>query len=226
MSILFQDGFESGDASAWTSTASSGVGSTVAADATSKYAGSYGLHLTKPTGGNNGYARVIKVITPSGTGITSLQFRFRVVAVSGAGDMTFASLYYNQSPLWNRIAALVISNSQWQLFLRKKDGTTQTANVSFSTGTWYLVEIIYDTSGANPVASIYIDNALAATITDNTSGTVYTPDEARLDTHETSWTITGEAHYDDVSVADVEQINSPAVAVDYAKFPKPKLRRQ
>lgn len=207
MATLFSDNFESGGYTNWTSTATTGVGSTITADATSAYAGSFGSHHVKPTGSNNGNANAIKDFTPSATGTTSMQFRMNIISATISGGALFYAYLRTESPLFNWVVGIRNAAGTNQFIVYARDTSTLSANITLSG--YNLIEMVRDTSGANPVNRCYIDGTLAATITDTTAGTVYTPGQARINCFEESWIATGEVYYDDVLVSDVQQAPLP-----------------
>lgn len=207
MATLFSDNFESGTYASWT-TAVTGVGTTITADATSAFAGSFGSHHVKPTSANNGDSNALNNFTPSATGKTSMQFRFKIFSatVDAGGELTYGQLR-TESPLFNWVLCIRNSLGNNQFAVRMRDGTISSVGITLSG--YNLIEMVRDTSGANPVNRCYIDGTLAATITDSTAGTIYTPGQVRIALAETSWNATGEVYYDDVLVSDVQQVPLP-----------------
>jgi hypothetical protein len=63
--VIFADGFESGNTSAWNSTATASTGETVAVTNEQAYDGAYSLKSTSNGGGGTEYARAIETFSPT-----------------------------------------------------------------------------------------------------------------------------------------------------------------
>lgn len=207
MTTLFSDDLESGGTSNWDSTLTSGTGSTLTVIGGAAKNGSYGLRCYKPTGSNNGYARAIKSYTFPASNVVSVQFWFYIAAVGGGGVINAAYLY-KEAPTYQGICGLLDDGGAWSLAAFLKDGSSKVSTAlssNLSASTWYLIELVYDISGANPIHSCYVDGVLKATYTDTSTGSAYTPAQLFADCYESSWSDTGDFYYDDVLLSDVQQ---------------------
>ena len=170
MTILFSDGFESGDYTGWASTTVSGAGSTLTANAASAHAGSFGSDaLVTGGGGNESTCKGTTVTTTTSVLTGQCQFRVHQNNVGGgeayllqlhnSGD-TFGVNFENNAGTW----AIVFTNRAGSL------SRTSLQQQTFTIDTWYVVELLSDWSGANQVYQLYVNGTLDTTVTDSSSG--------------------------------------------------------
>ena len=199
MAWQFSDDLESGGFGAWLST-NVDAGGAIEVVAEAAYAGAFGCHaLSGP--GAGAQAQAIAALVPFATSRAFAQFRFRVLRAPAAGVSRVA--YLRLVAIAN-IVELIVDNGVWQLRVRNRDGTTQTANLpAFTIGMWYTVELEYSWNGANPIARCYIEYILRATLTDLTAGAILVPDRFHIRAETTGAGDNAENHYDNCIVADV-----------------------
>lgn len=208
MTTLFSADFESpnNNFNSWTQLSGTSNGGEVReVIAGAALAGSYGAHFAIANQGSTDSSWVRHQATDdAGRNIFSLRALIQVNSVAGAGAVSF--MYLRRVSVAT-IAYLQYNNGTWQLFVRKLDATTTTVDFSsgLSTGVTYDVEILYDVSGANPVATIIVDGAIQATYTDTSSGTIQRPYDARIHIREEAEGAYGDVYFDNAVVADAQQ---------------------
>jgi len=200
MADIFSNGYEEGDFSAWTAAGVSGVGATAEVIAGAAYAGSYGGHFAVTTGNVNSRGYAYKTFTAPANNFVAGQARFKAPAADAGAQFEFFRLNRVGT---GQILMLRCINGTWELQIRNKDGTftSQDLSAGLALNTWYLIEMTYDGSGANPVGKCYIDGVERASITDTTTGTLYVPDQVETRVKEIA-SGNGEAYYDEVRAAD------------------------
>jgi hypothetical protein len=201
---LFSDNFESGNTAAWSGTTQTGSASTVRVAATAAQSGLNGLDTAKLGARDNGRAEVFRALNAPASKVVSVQSYLRVVSRTGTGGL-YLQRIYRAAPIYKPLAAIHHNGSTYGLQIRPLSGATlidTPLHTQFATGTWYLVELVYDWSGAQPVARVYINGQLDTAVTDSTSGTLLTPDSAYLGLYEDAWTQQADVQWDNVSVAD------------------------
>ena len=125
---------------------------------------------------------------------------------SGGGALYLQRLY-RAGPLYSSILALHHFNGMYMLDLRQQNGSHQAMPLTTQLvlGTWYDVELVYDWSDPQPVASDpqpVANGVLDTTLTDTTTGTLYSPDSAYVGLFEDGWSEQAEADWDNVSIAN------------------------
>ncbi len=200
-STEFADGFESGDTSAWSGLINSGTGSTTVVSG-GAYAGTYRFRSTN-TGATNARQQAYKDFSFPANNKAYCRFYFYINSLTGDGTLRLGGLY-KESPVFNSVIGFEWTGGVWQVRVRLKDGTTVSVNMTSSpgTGSWQEFECAYDNSGANPVATWWLNGTLDGTYTDTSSGTAPTPERVNVGVHETSWTASGDIYYDAVRVSD------------------------
>lgn len=159
--ILFQDGFESGDFSAWNSTSVGGSGSTLTVQSTVKHHGSYAAasHVEAAAG----YANCFKFFSAVTEAYARCYLYFTALPSSNG-----STLFIGPSLAYNGIdfVSLEVKNDggtvKWQLAL---DGFSifYLASTGPTTNTWYCVEI-YGKAGSAGAAKLWINGSLVLDI--------------------------------------------------------------
>lgn len=203
MTTLFSDNFESGDFSAWTGTNNDGgTGGVLEVQGSIVHGGVKAAHMIHSTAGTSTGqgAFCYKDYTGSATGITTLTAWVRMASTSGAGVMRVLQLSQGVTA----VARIEYTNGGYQLRLRRRDGTDATTALSsgFTLNTWQQCDLVYDDSGAQPVATVYISGSSVATLTDATAGSAVVPSRCFCLSFLDTATATTEVYFDDVVVAD------------------------
>jgi hypothetical protein len=178
-SLLFADTFESGDFSAWDGTYTLNGGQATV-QGTTVFEGAYAARFDIGSQ-NSGDANCWRnQAFPASNQITidgwyywldreaSFDGDIRLMALwNGTDDVPLASVEYDHL-------------NEYYLRVHKRDNTA--ATVAFSTQgpeyqTWGRLRLCFDTSGTNPIASVYLNNTLVASYEDTSSGTVRVPDQ-------------------------------------------------
>jgi len=201
--ILFSDGFESGDFSLWLGSSGNGrAGSKAEVITAAAFAGTYGAHFNNLNGGftRTGPYRAANFTVPTNH-IISAQSMVKVNSVSGAGEIRI--LHLRDEARAKTAARVQYNNGVWQLNLLRKDGTSVNANFTtgLATGAWQRVELTYNWSGAQPVASAYLNGVLQASVTDTTTGTAYNVNSLYCLAYEDIPTAATDVYFDEVKVA-------------------------
>jgi hypothetical protein len=170
MAILFADGFETGNYAGWASTTVVGTGATLAANAASAWAGSFGsdAHVNGASG-DSAYAGCASQSTT--TSKLSAQCRFKVHQNNIGTGQVYLLLLHDAGD--TKGSQIVNAGGTWQMLITTRAGGTQTQALTqqtFTIDTWYLLEFLADWSGANVVYSTYINGVLDSTSTDSSVG--------------------------------------------------------
>jgi len=200
MTQIFSDGYESGDFTEFTGTTTDGT-STLEVVEAAAHAGTYGQH-SAGTGGTSHKAIAYKTFTIPESDVVYAQCYLRLN--SSSGGYGAALTLRREDPLYKEIVLLYWNGGTWALRCRNKDGSDDTVALDpdLSTETWYKIGLLYDWSGVNPVARIYVDGVERASHTDESSGTLYEPERVRIGTVEHSWSWSVDVYYDEVEVHD------------------------
>jgi hypothetical protein len=211
--VLFSDDFESGGTTVWRGTDQTGIASSTQVTTLAAMSGAFGLDTLKAGVKDNGAAQVWAALTAPTSRVLSLRARLRIVSRQGSGALYLQRLY-RRAPLYKAVVAVHHSGSAYALELRRVDGSTVLTpmKTQLALGTWYDLELVYDWSGTQPGARLFVDGALDAEATDTSTGSVYAPDSAYVGVWEDGWTQQADANWDDVSVADGVQSLSIATA--------------
>jgi hypothetical protein len=202
--LLFSDGFESGDFSAWSGGAvASSSRSQAEVIAAAAYDGSWGAHFSNGSGGNaaSGSYWSANFAVPASHKLAG-QARIKINSAAGTGS--FRVLHLRDEATQNSVLRVQYSNGNWQLAMLQRDGTTTAVNFAngLPIGSWQLLEVTYDWSGAQPIGKAYLGGKLEATITDTTTGPSYNPNSIYCLVYEDATTALGDAYFDDVKAAD------------------------
>jgi hypothetical protein len=200
---LFADGFETGDFSQWTtSVLGPAAGSVKAVIPSAAYTGAFGARLSNGVGGkvSNG-SSVSKTFSAPANQVVSAQTRIYLSSLAGTGTLRLLQL--RDSVSGQAVVRVRTVNGVAQLLLVRRDRTQVATNFAtpLTSGSWHLVELMYDWSGAQPVGQVWVDGVLQARIVDSTAGTAIVPNTVFCMVYEEVTTATADAYFDDVRVA-------------------------
>jgi hypothetical protein len=207
--VLFSDGLESGNTAAWSGSTQTGSSSTVSVTAPAAQSGIRGLDTAKLGVNDNGRAEVFRSVSAPSSKVFSLQTYMRIQSRAGSGGM-YLQRIYRSGPIYKPLAAIHHNGSAYGLQIRPLSGASpieMSLHTQFAIGAWYQVELVYDWSGAQPVAKVYVNGQLDTQLADTTSGTLYTPDSAYVGLFEDAWSQQVEVNWDNISIADAVQTN-------------------
>lgn len=189
MATLFSDNFEAGNLVAWT-----GTNGVVSAQAAAAFAGSFGAELVRDE------AFAYKDFSAPASQLVTHGAEVKIVTLTGGGQARILQI----SEGGTSIARLIYDNGTYKLWLNQKDGTIATSAIAatLTAGTWYLLQLVYDWSGAQPKAQLYVDGVLDTTLTDATSGTTRQATRVFILDFEDALCLTGQVYVDNVLVED------------------------
>jgi len=157
--VIFEDGFESGDFSAWTGIYESGA--TVSVQGTTIHHGSYGMQVAGlRTSGERAWSR--KAITGYSALYARVYYNFGSPLPEASTSWWSTSPFFAEIVEVNHIAFPIFSfdNNQWGIRYRDTAGTWlniwETGTSSVSANTWYSLEI-YLSVGANATVTLWVD---------------------------------------------------------------------
>jgi len=161
--VIFEDGFESGDFSAWTGTSVVGTGSTNAVISTNPYSGTYcSEHYVGAGNGLRAYAQ--KSFTAQTTAYARAYIKFANVP-TGTDDHWRFLVLYGASDSKIVVNAKIVNSFEtggvrWSI--QYKDGDSYTLDRSYSDSrpvadTWYCVEIKAVVDGSVGEARMWVD---------------------------------------------------------------------
>ena len=166
------------------------------------YAGGFGAHFTNGVGGkaSSGSYAYANITAPA-SHVLSAQVRIDVLAATGTGSLRVLQL--RDQVRQKTVVRVEYSNGAWQLVLLRRDGTTATASLAagLPAGSWQLLEATYDWSGSQPVATVYVNGVVQATITDTTPGQSYVLNSLYCMAYEDTITARGDIYFDEVRAA-------------------------
>jgi hypothetical protein len=209
MATLVSDDFESGASGATATQATAGSSATV--DGTAAITGSFGLHITTVnTGSFTDEAHHRWLYSAPASNIVEAEARIAIVVEGSSGDgvpavgLNLINLAIGAYIVRIQFVGSSFGGPLWSMAVRGKDttyvGTTFTMPSGTSARLW---RVVYDASGANPVATLYIGGTQVATYTDTTSGSLVLPDIVQLGVQELLWTAGAwELYCDDLVVRD------------------------
>lgn len=167
MAIIFSDGFESNDFSAWTDTQVTGVGSTITVESIDPHHGTYHCKAYTNTSAANAwvwkdiaeqstcYGRAyIKILSNLPSTPSDYYHPLGLFANSGATGLAYAAVYNDGGTV------------KW--ILRYRNGANllnSISSVTVSLDTWYCVELKVVVDGSVGEAILYIDGSAVATET-------------------------------------------------------------
>lgn len=159
MTILFQDGFESGDFSNWTSTEGAGTNSETV-ETNNPFQGKYnGKFFTNSIGAE---ATVYKTITSAA--IVYLRFYLKIDALPASGDLDYYGSIADAVPsagTGTTAAIINISGSYyWRLFVNGVEVNEATAS-NPTTGIYYCIELLRDKT--NSIQKLWVNGVLKVT---------------------------------------------------------------
>lgn len=200
---IFNDGFESGDFSAWTSQVSSGAGSTITVESADPYAGSYhgkaycevataAAYTYKDfTGQPTVYAHAKIQIRDNLPSSGNSFIVFTVGANSGATTMGYVNVYNDGGTV------------KWQLGLRNGASVeTSLSSETVSLNTYYEVELKVVVDNAAGEGILYIGGVEAASLTGKDTNNYGNIDRVHVGERYSSSATTHTVYFDNVTVAD------------------------
>jgi hypothetical protein len=199
-SVLFGDGFESGNFSAWSTTTATGSGS-ASVSTTTPYVGSDDGYFTRSSTAEVGdKAGAIERYGAVSGNVVWARAWVRVDSAPTASYFNIDNLLQvDDMNSLNHPKARFGVHSGGKLFYSylKKDGTWFQADWGTLTlGQYYGLKVAFDMSGANPVVTWYVNTGSSwvqvASYTDTSSGTLVLPNELRVG----AWTDNGITHSD------------------------------
>lgn len=164
MTILFQDGFESGDFSKWTSTESVGAGSTETVETNNPFQGKYNGKFSTSSAGAE--ATVYKTIASAA--IVYLRFYAKLDVLPDNGTHFYFGSIADAVPSAGTGTAVAILNTGGQFFwVLFDDGFGETSEAvasNPSAGVYYSIELLRDRT--NGIERLYVDGVLKVTRND------------------------------------------------------------
>jgi hypothetical protein len=210
--IIFSDGFESGDFSAWTATGGSGTHSETVVTSPVHH-GSYAAKLYVE-GDSESYAR------KSFTQQTPVYFRVYLqssATPSSGWALTLLYLYYSAYYQYGAYVRWVndAGTLKWELAV-KDDGAewhyARSTTPTINTNQWYCVELKVDSATeGNGEARLYVDGTEIASLTGLTMTETGKPDTAEIRVY--NYPVTTSVYYDCVVVANT-YIGPEAVLIE------------
>jgi chitodextrinase len=144
--VVFQDDFESGSLSMWSTVAGLAVSQGVTAP-------SGGQWVARETANGGGSTYAFKSVSPT---VTSLYARFRFEVLSRTGSVDLMRFRNNSG---GSKLSLLVDGTTGKLSTRNSGGATTKSNTVINTGQWYTVEI-HGTSGAPGSTEVWLDGTL------------------------------------------------------------------
>ena len=195
---IFQDGFESGNFSAWTGTTIYGATLTVVAE--KPHHGTYSAKATITS--NNGYASFYKDFSSPPT---TVHARFYVyissLTVSSGG-------YFDVGSWWDASASVAfftlrVYGTSRQLQIVYYVGSTSytaTSSTTLALNTWHCLEMKYVKSSTAGEYRVWLNGAEVTALTQTNKNTIYTP--YRWRSIRATLSMTGTIYHDCVVIAD------------------------
>jgi hypothetical protein len=203
VTTIFADDFEMRNFSKWTgSILGTQPGSVKEVIGAAAYAGAVGAHFSNGVGGTlstGSYAW--KDFTSPANRVVSAQTRIKINSTAGTGSVRL--FQFRDNTTGQSMARVSYVNGVIQLVMVRRNATVVTANLpsTLANGSWHLLELMYDWSGAQPVATVWVDGVVQATLTDTTAGTTYAVTRVIVEAYEDKVTASADAYFDDVRVA-------------------------
>jgi chitodextrinase len=182
--VQFQDDFESGSLSLWTTVAGLSVSSGITAPSNGQY-----VARETATGGGATYA--FKTISPTVTDMYA-QFRFQVLSRTGAVDL----MRFRNNSGGSKLSLLV--DSTGKLAARNAAGTSTKSAVTINTGQWYTVQV-HGKIGSPSTTEVWLDGTLLPEL--GATGDLGTTNFGQFLLGQTGTTGTYDVVFDDVTVS-------------------------
>ena len=161
MTVIFEDGFETGGLTLWTSNDNT-VGDTVAASQEKYVRGTWSLKCTTNGGGGTEYGRVHKTLTR-----TELYCRAYVYVETNGIDAATDNMVFirfREATSATTVAAAGWYNDggtlKWRMYSLDGAGVVNTFGPTPETGRWYCVELYWLEHAAAGIARMWIDGVL------------------------------------------------------------------
>jgi chitodextrinase len=182
--VLFQDGFESGSLSMWSTVAGLSVSQGVS--------GGSGQWVARETANGGGATYAYESISPT---VTDMYARFRFEVLSRTGSVDLARLRNNAS---GSKLSLLVDGATGKLSTRNAAGTTTKSNVVINTGQWYTVEI-HGKLGSPTTTEVWLDGTLLPEL--GATGDLGTTNFGQFLLGQTGTTGTYDVAFDDLTVS-------------------------
>jgi chitodextrinase len=182
--VVFQDDFESGSLSMWSTVAGLSVSQGITAP-------SGGQWVARETASGGGSTYAFKSISPTVTDIYA-RFRFEVLSRTGAVDL----MRFRNGSGGSKLSLLV--NSSGKLSTRNAAGTTTIGNAVINTNQWYTVEI-HGKIGSPSTTEVWLDGTLQPEL--GATGDLGTTNFGQFLLGQTGTTGTYDVVFDDVTVS-------------------------
>jgi Calcineurin-like phosphoesterase/Purple acid Phosphatase, N-terminal domain len=144
--VVFQDDFESGSLSMWSTVAGLAVSQGITAP-------SGGQWVARETASGGGATYAFKSIAPTVTDVYA-RFQFKVLSRTGAVDL----MRFRNNSGGSKLS-LLVDGATGKLSTRNAAGTTTKSNTVINTGQWYTVEI-HGKVGAPSTTEVWLDGTL------------------------------------------------------------------
>ena len=181
--VLFQDNFESGSLSMWSTVAGLSVSQGVS--------GGGGQWVARETATGGGSTYAFKSISPTVTNMYA-QFRFEVISRTGSVDL----MRFRNGSGGSKLSLLV--NSTGKLATRNAAGTSTVSTATINTGQWYTVEI-HGQIGSPSTTEVWLDGTLLPEL--GATGDLGTTSFGQFLLGQTGTTGTYDVAFDDVTVS-------------------------
>jgi chitodextrinase len=182
--VLFQDDFESGSLSMWSTVAGLSVSQGITAP-------SGGQWVARETASGAGSTYAFKSISPAVTDMYA-RFRFQVLSRTGAVDL----MRFRNGSGGSKLSLLV--NANGKLATRNATGTSTASTVSINTNQWYTVEI-HGQIGSPSTTEVWLDGTLVPEL--GATGDLGTTNFGQFLLGHTGATGTYDVAFDDVTVS-------------------------
>jgi chitodextrinase len=181
--VLFQDDFESGSLSMWSTVAGLSVSQNVT--------GGGGQWVARETAAGAGSTYAFKSISPSVTDMYA-RFRFEVLSRTGAVDL----MRFRNGSGGSKLSLLV--NSSGKLAARNAAGTSTASTATINTNQWYTVEI-HGKIGSPSTTEVWLDGTLLPEL--GATGDLGTTNFGQFLLGQTGTTGTYDVAFDNVTVS-------------------------
>jgi len=182
--VLFQDDFESGSLSKWSTVAGLLVSQGVS--------GGDGLWVARETAGGSGSTYAYESISPTVTDVYA-RFRFEVLSRTGSVDL----MRFRNNSGGSKLS-LLVDGATGKLSTRNAAGTTTKSNVVINTNQWYTVEI-HGKIGSPSTTEVWLDGTPLSEL--GATGDLGTTNFGQFLLGQTGTSGTYDVAFDDVTVS-------------------------
>jgi hypothetical protein len=181
--VLFQDGFESGSLSMWSTVAGLSVSQGVS--------GGSGQWVARETANGGGATYAYESISPTVNDMYA-RFRFEVLSQTGAVDL----MRFRNGSGGSKLSLLV--NSSGKLATRNAAGTSTVSTATITPGQWYTVEI-HGKIGSPSTTEVWLNGTLLPEL--GATGDLGTTNFGQFLLGQTGTTGTYDVAFDDLTVS-------------------------